>query len=445
VVYLGPGLPAEDIAEARRRRARAPSTLSLGATPGDRITPRELRRLRTLLPRDVAIVVEGAAAEAHRGVLREIGASVLRDVPGCARCSGARRARPAPARCAGVPPLRRVHVGTSGWSYAHWTGVLYPEGLLPRQRLDHYLPHFRTVELNASYYRWPRDAAFTRWRRRLPDGFLLSVKAPGLLTHVRKLYAPERWLTRIGRALERLGDRAGPLLVQLSPLVPLDEARLAWFLAHVPPGVRVAVEMRHPSWHRESVFALLARHGAAYCVMSGAGLPWRHRRLDLGGLARRARQPLHAVARDRVVVLDAHAHVAVALDRRADPRDHRAVARRVGQQARAAPGSRRPGLDREHVARRAACGRRGSTAPGRAPRARSRARARAAEERHCGTAARRPCTAPRRVEGRVGRLDQAEPREPARDHRVGGRLQRPASGAPARRALGRRCASRTIW
>ena len=56
-------------------------TVSLGAAPGDRIVPRELRRLRTLLPDDVAIVVEGAAAEAHRGVLREIGASVLRDVP----------------------------------------------------------------------------------------------------------------------------------------------------------------------------------------------------------------------------------------------------------------------------------------------------------------------------------------------------------------------------
>ena len=166
-----------------------------------------------------------------------------------------------------------VHIGTSGWSYAHWTGVLYPEGLRPRERLDRYVPHFRTVELNSSYYRWPRDAAFARWRRRLPDGFVLSVKAPGLLTHVRRLYAPERWLARIGRALERLGDRRGVLLVQLSPQFPVDEPRLAWFLAHVPPGVRVAVEMRHPSWHRESVLSLLAAHGAAYCVMSGAGLP----------------------------------------------------------------------------------------------------------------------------------------------------------------------------
>jgi DNA-binding transcriptional MerR regulator len=81
VVYLAPGLPAEDIADAAARaRARA-VTLSLGATPSDRVTPRELRRLRTLLPADVALVVEGSAADAHRRVLREIGASVLRDVP----------------------------------------------------------------------------------------------------------------------------------------------------------------------------------------------------------------------------------------------------------------------------------------------------------------------------------------------------------------------------
>ena len=166
-----------------------------------------------------------------------------------------------------------IHVGTSGWSYAHWTGVLYPEGLPPRERLGHYLPHFRTTELNASYYRWPSDAAFRAWRRRLPEGFLLSVKAPGLLTHVKRLYAPERWLARIGRALGHLGERRGPLLVQLSPRLPLDYARLAWFLACLPPGLAVAVEMRHPSWHCEPVYELLERHGAAYCVMSGAGLP----------------------------------------------------------------------------------------------------------------------------------------------------------------------------
>jgi uncharacterized protein YecE (DUF72 family) len=166
-----------------------------------------------------------------------------------------------------------LRIGTSGWSYPHWTGVLYPDGLLPRQRLDYYLPHFGTAELNSSYYRWPSDAAFERWRRRLPEGFLLSVKAPGLMTHVRRLFSPERWLSRIARGLARLGPRRGVLLVQLPPGAPLDYARLAYFLAHVPAGLDVAVEFRHPSWHEEGVFQLLERHGAAYCVMSGAGLP----------------------------------------------------------------------------------------------------------------------------------------------------------------------------
>jgi uncharacterized protein YecE (DUF72 family) len=59
---------------------------------------------------------------------------------------------------------------------------------------------FATVELNASFYRWPRDASFASWRRRLPDGFALSVKAPRGLTHAKRLYAPEPWLPRLSSA-----------------------------------------------------------------------------------------------------------------------------------------------------------------------------------------------------------------------------------------------------
>jgi uncharacterized protein YecE (DUF72 family) len=166
-----------------------------------------------------------------------------------------------------------VHIGTSGWSYAHWAGVLYPHGLPPERRLDYYLPQFRTAELNASYYRWPADASFAHWRRRLPADFLLSVKAPGALTHVKRLFAPERWLTRIARSLSHLGQRRGVLLVQLPPGAAADHARLAYFLERVPRGLDVAVEFRDPTWHQEHVFHLLEQHGAAYCVMSGAHLP----------------------------------------------------------------------------------------------------------------------------------------------------------------------------
>ncbi|SDD55259.1 Uncharacterized conserved protein YecE, DUF72 family [Geodermatophilus telluris] len=166
-----------------------------------------------------------------------------------------------------------VHVGTSGWSYDHWDGVLYPPGTPSRERLAHYVRRFGTVELNASFYRWPRTATFAGWRDRLPEHFRLSVKAPRGLTHAKRLYAPEAWVERITAAWHELDGRRAVLLVQLHPAAARDDARLEYFLSLLPGWVQVAVEFRHPSWHVEEVFALLERHGAAYCVTSGAGLP----------------------------------------------------------------------------------------------------------------------------------------------------------------------------
>jgi uncharacterized protein YecE (DUF72 family) len=166
-----------------------------------------------------------------------------------------------------------VHVGTSGWSYDHWDGVLYPPGTRPADRLGHYVRRFGTVELNASFYRWPRTATFASWQRRLPAGFQLSVKAPRGLTHAKRLYAPEVWVDRLVTCWHELGNKRAVLLVQLHPGHERDDARLDFFLGRLPDWMRVAVEFRHPSWHDDAVYALLERHGAAYTVMSGARLP----------------------------------------------------------------------------------------------------------------------------------------------------------------------------
>lgn len=166
-----------------------------------------------------------------------------------------------------------IRIGTSGWSYDHWDGVLYPPGLPARDRLGVYTANFTTVELNASFYRWPREATFASWNRRLPPYFHMTVKAPRGLTHAKRLYSPEVWVERICRSWHALRDHRGMLLVQLHPAHERDDARLDWFLSRFPDWVRIAVEFRHPSWVHDDVFRLLEHRRATYVVTSGAGLP----------------------------------------------------------------------------------------------------------------------------------------------------------------------------
>jgi uncharacterized protein YecE (DUF72 family) len=164
-----------------------------------------------------------------------------------------------------------ARIGTSGWVYPHWRGVLYRGD--QRTWLEQYLTEFDTVELNGSFYRWPPDVRYATWRDRLPAGFEMAVKAPRGLTHARRLREPEVWIERITRGLHALDGRRGPLIVQLHPGLERDDELLDRFLTALPAWTRPAIEFRHPSWNEEEVFALLERHGAAYCVMSGARLP----------------------------------------------------------------------------------------------------------------------------------------------------------------------------
>jgi uncharacterized protein YecE (DUF72 family) len=170
--------------------------------------------------------------------------------------------------------VARARIGCSGWSYDHWRGVLYPEGLPKTKWRDAYAAEFETVELNASFYRWPGTKRFEQWGRVLPDGFTMAFKAANWISHRRRLHDPEgAWAQRLLEAWQGLGAHAGPCLLQLHPALERDDALLDAFLGSLDPRLPVAVEFRHPSWQDEAVYRLLERRGAAYVVMSGAGLP----------------------------------------------------------------------------------------------------------------------------------------------------------------------------
>ncbi|AKT51001.1 DUF72 domain-containing protein [Arsenicicoccus sp. oral taxon 190] len=165
-----------------------------------------------------------------------------------------------------APGLGPIRVGTSGWTYDHWKGTFYPAGLKAADRLGYYAERFGTVELNGSHYRWPADTTVERWRDALPDGFRMAVKASRYLTHYRKLRDPADWCERITHTLDLLGDKAGPLVVQLPADLHRDDARLSGFLGLLPERVLVAVEPQHESWLDDDVFALLDRHDAGFVV-----------------------------------------------------------------------------------------------------------------------------------------------------------------------------------
>jgi uncharacterized protein YecE (DUF72 family) len=172
--------------------------------------------------------------------------------------------------------VARALIGTSGWSYKHWDhGVFYPPKLPPRGQLAFYAQHFRTVEINYSYYQLPSRATFEAWRATAPDGFVFAVKASRYLTHMKKLKDPHEPLQRLLDHAGGLGDQLGPILFQFPRRWSVQPARLAEFLAALTayPGKRYAFEFRHASWLVEQVYGLLREHNAALCLPIGWGLP----------------------------------------------------------------------------------------------------------------------------------------------------------------------------
>ena len=177
-------------------------------------------------------------------------------------------------------------VGTSGWQYRDWRGVFYPEKLPQRLWLEHYAGQFATVENNGTFYRLPSRDTFGTWRERVPADFVMTVKASRYLTHVRRLRDPAEPVRRLLAAAAGLGDRLGPVLLQLPPDLRAEPALLEECLAKFPPSMRVAVEPRHDSWWTGEVRDLLAARNAAlvWADRQGTWITPRWRTADWGYL-----------------------------------------------------------------------------------------------------------------------------------------------------------------
>lgn len=195
-----------------------------------------------------------------------------------------------------MPAPAAVYIGTSGWYYPHWTGVLYPPKLPKGRWFEVYAQRFNTVEINATYYRLPSVRMVEGWYRKAPEGFVYVVKASQNITHRRRLRNCGPALRVFLERIAPLRDKLANILFQLPPSLRQDLALLEDFLGllaeedleGIPPAFRprrrgkrreklrlpVSFEFRHPSWECEETFEVLRRWGATHVVVSRVDYPF---------------------------------------------------------------------------------------------------------------------------------------------------------------------------
>jgi uncharacterized protein YecE (DUF72 family) len=157
-------------------------------------------------------------------------------------------------------------VGTSGYSHPEWRGAFFPADLPEEQMLRYYAGHLSTVELNSTFHRLPSVRMLQAWAKETPPRFAFSLKAPRRITHELQLRDAAESVTEFCDTVRVLKAKLGAILLQVPSFLKKDVPRLEDFLHQLPPGFRMAMEFRNPSWCSDEVFECLRRFDIALCI-----------------------------------------------------------------------------------------------------------------------------------------------------------------------------------
>jgi uncharacterized protein YecE (DUF72 family) len=189
----------------------------------------------------------------------------------------------APVRKECTALTTEILLGTQGWSYPDWVGPFYPPATRQADFLTVYSQVFRTVELDTTFYGVPRPATVEGWRRRTPDDFEFTAKLPQRITHQKRLVDVQPELNEFLDVMKLLGEKLGPLLVQLPPDFrngPDEFRQVDQFIQLLPPGQLFAIEFRHRSWAKEELLGLLSERRICWCIND---LPYLPKRVEVTG------------------------------------------------------------------------------------------------------------------------------------------------------------------
>ena len=176
--------------------------------------------------------------------------------------------------------MSELRIGTSPFTATGWSGSFYPTDLPDRDRLSYYATQFDTVEIDSTYYGTPSTTTVRNWAAKVPTGFVFAVKVWQHITHQKCLRNCEKELTEFVKTMDLLGDKLGPMLLQLpffNRSIFKDQAefleRLREFLATLPCDHRFALEVRNPDWLDAGLADLLREHGVALALQDQSWMP----------------------------------------------------------------------------------------------------------------------------------------------------------------------------
>lgn len=165
------------------------------------------------------------------------------------------------------------HLGTSGWSYSDWKGRFYPEDLPQREWLPFHSQHFNTVEINMTFYRFPKVETLRGWLEKTPPDYKFTLKANRQITHLKRIKNVKSEVRYFYILADNLRDKLGCILFQLPPSITLDLDLLKDFLSTLSAEYKNVIEFRHESWYTEEVYEVLKSHKAVFCIVSSTKVP----------------------------------------------------------------------------------------------------------------------------------------------------------------------------
>lgn len=166
------------------------------------------------------------------------------------------------------------NIGCSGFHYKHWKGTFYPEGLAQTKWFAYYCQFFNTLELNVTFYRFPRAHILQTWYHKSPANFRFAVKAYRGITHYKKFNDTTKLVTDFYKIVQDgLGEKLGCVLFQLPPNFHYSAEHLERIVNSLDNSFLNVVEFRHESWWNEEVYQALAKKNIAFCGMSHPTLP----------------------------------------------------------------------------------------------------------------------------------------------------------------------------